>query len=47
MPPDGDPDADFFAESPVFDGFSAELIDLGLIAVSDTEIGVFWSITVD
>ncbi|MFI2371145.1 hypothetical protein [Streptomyces sp. NPDC018833] len=42
-----DPEADMFNRDGAYECFSDYTVDCGVIAVSDTEIGVFWSFVID
>ncbi|MFC9946214.1 hypothetical protein [Streptomyces pratensis] len=42
-----DPHADMFGHGGAYEGFTGHVIDCGVIAVSSTEVGIFWSFTVD
>jgi hypothetical protein len=39
----GDPDADMFERDSAYEGFTEYAMDCGLVVVSASEVGVFWS----
>ncbi len=41
------PHADMFDHGGAYEGFSGHVIDCGVVAVSSTEVGIFWGFTVD
>lgn len=41
------PHADMFDHGGAYEGFSGHVLDCGVIAVSATEVGIFWGFTVD
>ncbi|MFJ2022753.1 hypothetical protein ACIODW_02925 [Streptomyces sp. NPDC087897] len=42
-----DPHADMFHRDGVYEGFTGHAMDCGVIAVSATEVGVFWAFSTD
>ncbi|MGQ4727307.1 MULTISPECIES: hypothetical protein [Streptomyces] len=42
-----DPHADMFRREGVYEGFTEHAMDCGVIALSATEVGVFWGFTTD
>lgn len=42
-----DPDADMLGREGVYEGFTSHVMDCGVMAVSATEVGVFWGFTTD
>lgn len=42
-----DPHADMFRHEGSYEGFTDYTVDCGVIAVSDTEVGVFWGFIID
>ncbi|MFF3729809.1 hypothetical protein ACFYXM_05610 [Streptomyces sp. NPDC002476] len=42
-----DPHADMFGREGVYEGFTSHVMDCGVIAVSATEVGIFWGFTID
>ncbi|MFD4023800.1 hypothetical protein ACFWRV_09820 [Streptomyces sp. NPDC058576] len=41
------PHADMFRREGVYEGFTDHVMDCGVIAVSATEVGIFWGFTID
>lgn len=41
------PHADMFSREGVYEGFTSHVMDCGVIAVSATEVGIFWGFTID
>ncbi|MEW1801503.1 hypothetical protein ACIGO7_33455 [Streptomyces virginiae] len=41
------PDADMFRREGAYECFTSHVLDCGVIALSATEVGIFWSFTVD
>ncbi|MFD4696107.1 hypothetical protein [Streptomyces niveus] len=41
------PHADMFRREGAYEGFTGHVIDCGVIAVSATEVGIFWGFTID
>lgn len=42
-----DPHADMFRREGAYEGFTGHVMDCGVIAVSATEVGIFWGFTID
>ncbi|MFH8881265.1 hypothetical protein [Streptomyces californicus] len=42
-----DPHADMFRREGAYEGFTEHVMDCGVIALSATEVGVFWGFTID
>ncbi|WP_030293119.1 hypothetical protein [Streptomyces katrae] len=41
------PHADMFRREGAYEGFTSHVMDCGVIAVSATEVGIFWGFTID
>ncbi|MET8476635.1 hypothetical protein AB0K86_08100 [Streptomyces clavifer] len=41
------PHADMFVREGIYEGFTSHVMDCGVIAVSATEVGIFWGFTID